>query len=319
MSAIAAGIGHNGGPPAASWLPKAKLRLPKFDIWRLLRPLQMFGGQFYPYQPLQFGDDLLAPPIGLPPLKFIDVISFYGLTSSLQICFDAADANSYSGTGQVWNDLSGNAVNYNRGSSSTATTDDPTFNGTAGALSANEYFSCDGGDFFSPVATTTFDDNWHKDGATETVMAIVWIPTTPTNTFRTILGNFSGIPGSTLTCIDTNNLSWRIEGSSTNNFAWGLASAIAGAWAIIVVSFNENGGATASHWNVNGTITAFNGNLTGPSAAAPNGNLQIGRDANGGSIVPSGFRYACIAAWNRALSQAETAALFNGMRNRYGL
>ncbi|WP_256750520.1 LamG domain-containing protein [Mesorhizobium sp. Mes31] len=254
------------------------------------------------------------------PKSVYDVIYKRNLETSLCLCLDAGDKRCTTGSAsQVWSDLSASGADYNRGAGSGSSTDDPSFNGTPGALTSAEYFSCDGGDFFSPVATTTFDDNWHKDGATETVMAIVWIPTTPTNTFRTILGNFNGNPGSTLTVINTNNLSWRIEGSSTNNFAWGLASAIAGAWAIIFVSFNENGGAGASHWNVNGTITAFNGNLTGPGAGAPNGNLQIGRDANGGSIVPNGFRYGCIAAWNRALSQAETASLFDGMRARYGL
>ncbi len=55
MNAIA-GIGHNGGP---------KFWLPKFEPWRLLRPLKMFDGQFFPYQPLQFMDGLLAPIIGI--------------------------------------------------------------------------------------------------------------------------------------------------------------------------------------------------------------------------------------------------------------
>ena len=42
-----------------------KLWVPKFDPWRLLRPLRMLGGsQFYPSQPLQFMDGLLTPVIG---------------------------------------------------------------------------------------------------------------------------------------------------------------------------------------------------------------------------------------------------------------
>lgn len=44
--------------------PRREFKLPKFDPWRLLRPLRMFDGQFYPLQPIQFMDGLLTPVIG---------------------------------------------------------------------------------------------------------------------------------------------------------------------------------------------------------------------------------------------------------------
>lgn len=55
MTAIAAGIGHNGGPPLVGWALKPRLHLPKFDPWRILRPLKMFDGQFYPAQRIHMG------------------------------------------------------------------------------------------------------------------------------------------------------------------------------------------------------------------------------------------------------------------------
>lgn len=258
--------------------------------------------------------------IGRKNLSWAAAIAAQGLATSLVLCLDAGDANSYPGTGQQWTDTSPQAVNYNLGATSSSEASDPTFNGTGGRLTGGEYFSCDGGDFFSPVATTTIDDAWHKDGATVTVATAIWIPSTPSNTYRTIIGNYNSAQNAvSLTIIDTNNLSWRVEGGSTTNFAWGSITAIQNAWAIVIVSVNENGGAGASHWNVNGAITAFNGSYTSPSAANSAGNLQIGRDATGSSIVPNTFRYSAIAAWNRTLSQAETAKLFQEMRWRYGL
>ncbi|TGR83587.1 hypothetical protein EN866_33950 [Mesorhizobium sp. M2D.F.Ca.ET.223.01.1.1] len=46
-------------------------KLPRFEPWRLLKPLRMFDGQFYPYQPIQFMDGLLNPIIGAgnPPVQ----------------------------------------------------------------------------------------------------------------------------------------------------------------------------------------------------------------------------------------------------------
>lgn len=71
-------------------------------------------------------------------------------------CFhlDATDADSYPGSGQTWANLIASPADGSgqtdfdvwRGGSSSASTDDPTFNGTAGDSAA--YWSFDGGDFF---------------------------------------------------------------------------------------------------------------------------------------------------------------------------
>ncbi len=256
------------------------------------------------------------------PRALYNVIIQRGLDVSLVLSLDAGDINCTTGSAnQVWSDRSSGGNNYNRGAGSGSGADDPTFNGTPGALTLNEYWLCNGSQFFTPVAATTFDDTWNKAGALVTVCAIVWIPTTPTNTFRTIMGNYNGTNNSaTLDIISTNVLSWRVEGGSTTNLGWsGSVPGIAGKWAIIIVSVNEAGGAVASHWNVNGTITTFNGAYTSPAGTTSAGGMTIGRDANGGATVPNTWRYGCMAAWNRALSQTETASLFTGMRKRYGL
>lgn len=75
-------------------------------------------------------------------------------------CFhlDATDADSYPGSGQTWANLIDTPADGSgqtdfdvwRGGSSSASTDDPTFNGTAGDSAA--YWSFDGGDYFLSTA-----------------------------------------------------------------------------------------------------------------------------------------------------------------------
>jgi hypothetical protein len=92
-------------------------------------------------------------------------------------CFhlDATDAASYSGSGQEWLNLIDTPADGTsktdhdmwRGSSSSSSTDDPTFNGTAGDPAA--YWSTDGGDqFYYKLSTIPgFLGNIHKTAQSE--------------------------------------------------------------------------------------------------------------------------------------------------------
>lgn len=68
-------------------------------------------------------------------------ITRLNLSSGLKLCLDAGDAASYPGTGQSWLDVSGQANNFFLGANNTVTTDDPSFSGTPGGLTANESFT----------------------------------------------------------------------------------------------------------------------------------------------------------------------------------
>jgi hypothetical protein len=70
---------------------------------------------------------------------------------NLQWHLDAGDSASYSGSGQIWYDLTSNDFDFYRGRGAGASSDDPTFNGSAGGKSGNEYFSFDGGDLFELI------------------------------------------------------------------------------------------------------------------------------------------------------------------------
>jgi len=99
-------------------------------------------------------------------VTLIDAITTAGLTSGLQLALDAGDTNSYSGSGQSWLDTSGNGYDFFRGITGGANSDDPTFNGTSGGISINEYWSFDGDDFFIyDSANETWMNNLHKNNA----------------------------------------------------------------------------------------------------------------------------------------------------------
>ena len=74
------------------------------------------------------------------------------ITAGLQLHLDAGDAGSYPGSGQVWSDLTANDFDFHIGETSSSERSDPTFNGSAGAKSINEYFACDGRDWFKQSA-----------------------------------------------------------------------------------------------------------------------------------------------------------------------
>ncbi len=87
---------------------------------------------------------------------------------------DAGLSASYNGTGQTWANIvtapadgSGQtAYDFYRGATSGSEGSDRTFNGSAGANSANEYFSFDGGDYLTLVGfNTTFIHSMHKENA----------------------------------------------------------------------------------------------------------------------------------------------------------
>jgi len=83
---------------------------------------------------------------------------------------DATRSDSTDGSSQTWSNRTAAPADsaaqtdydFYRGANSTATTDDPTFNGSAGSTAA--YWSFDGGDFFSLKSgtNTTFLNNLHK-------------------------------------------------------------------------------------------------------------------------------------------------------------
>ncbi len=256
-----------------------------------------------------------APP--QPTLS--NIIRSLGLTGNLRLLLDATDAASYS-SGQSWLDRSGNGYDFFRGANNTATTDDPTFNGTAGTPQA--YWSFDGGDFFRyDTSNETWMQNIHKDNAKYTFVAWIYAVTGSNNI---VMGNNGGTSGSGtgfhFGTPSTNNVTMRCaNGVGTSALLKNsVATVTNAAWNFIAASVDE---ATATgYFQCNGAQETFSSTYLTPSAGSASFTTEIGARGNANSPMPNGSRIAMVAAWEGvALSQAQINSIFQATRGSFGV
>lgn len=264
-------------------------------------------------------------------LSIYDAIVAAGLTTNLKLCLDAGDAASYS-SGQKWLDLSGNGHDFFRGATSGVDATDPTFNGVAGGLSAAEYFSFDGGDFFQYDTTNeAWMQTLHKDGAVFTILAVVYVVSGAEKNYFFItsgtdasgIGTYAGISGSgKITLFVPNGSVASINATSDGSLATG--------WHLVAISANENGGASAGFFYLDGAYAqkgsadTWNPAYASPSASSASATARIGSIP----LVGSGFqdfnastsRISGLAMWQgTALSKANLDTLWAMLRGRFAL
>ncbi|MER8567622.1 hypothetical protein NKH85_17090 [Mesorhizobium sp. M0924] len=268
----------------------------------------------------QLDDELTI--IRHPRMSMFDTVKRLGLATNCKLILDAGDKASYSGSGQVWSDISGQGNNFNLGASNAANTDDPTFSGSPGIRGSN-YFSSDGGDFFRmAVATPAWMQNLHKDGALATYLMWGYAPTTGalvafgdgSTTFANI-GVLVGLgSGGSMTYLVN-----RANAGAAGILATGPAFT-RNVWGLYSFSINENGGATASFMGINNSYSTFDAAVTSPSASNASFTPEVMAGGNGVSIAGNGSRVGSIALWEGvALSQANVTDIFNYTRGRYGV
>lgn len=231
-----------------------------------------------------------------------------GLDGNLANCLDFGVGTCYPGTGQTVHDLCGNA-DYWMGLNSSVEAIEPVFHGTAGRATASEYMDMG-------VITAKADLAWHtsahKDGATFTVMMIGDMLSSA-QVFVTTSGGPGVLAGFWVTCSSGSNLQLRVANGTS--LCLGATSTIAGsplATNVMFVSVSENGGATASHFRINGNAETFNGSYTSPTSAAQGYATAIG-------LGGTNYKLAGFAAWSRALSVSETLSIYNEVRTRWGI
>jgi hypothetical protein len=260
-------------------------------------------------------------------LSFIGILTSLGLTTDLELCLDAGDSVSYT-SGQTWTDRSGSSHHFYRGDSASSAADDPTFNGTAGNLSSNEYFSFDGGDWFGLTQSNpAWVNNLHKDNAKWTAFVAAY----PTNGGLDSDDQVVGTHGGEAAGIGIgwvfrkNELTMRVstrdgggnpaEMEDESALTWN-----ADAWNIAGVAVDEGGGASASAHLVNGSTETFNGAATAPTASNATYTIEIGRAGGpSGFIMDNGSRMACFAMWSDALSTTNMLAIRNKLKGRFGI
>jgi hypothetical protein len=279
--------------------------------------------QFHPGQLLQF-DDAFPGPAG--ENNFYNIAVGLGLGGNLKLCLDAGSAASYSGSGPSWLDLSGNGYDFFLGSSGSAGANDPMFNGSGGGLSANEYFSFDGGDRFTyDSMNETWMNNLHKGGARWAVAALFYVED---------LAASQGLFGNT----SANNASVGVDfyvqttgipllairnGSGSLAAAESLSSSFlvsAGAWHLIAISIDEAAGTDNLNWNLNGNQDTDDVAFTSPSASDATFTLEIGARGSGNAQLRNLARVAGFLMWEgRHLSHSEIDSLYQAMRGRVGI
>jgi hypothetical protein len=219
--------------------------------------------------------------------------------------------------GQVWADRSGENTDFVRGAVGIVDSADPTFNGAVGGLSGNDYWSLDGGDYFSPAtqATPSWVQAFHKNGAAFTIMTGVY----PTGTSGVICSdsrlNATSI-GFTFRFTGSALYLGVFEGAGFNIDA-AAATLNVDAWNIAGVSVNENGGATAGVFLTNGTTETFNPAYSSPSASDADYLFRI--CALGDLTAFLGGRMGWIAIWDTALTAANMQLLYALMRGRFNI
>lgn len=223
-----------------------------------------------------------------------------GLTTGLKVLIDAGASGSYSGSGQSWLDLSGNGYDFFLGADGSAAGDDPTFNGSAGGDSVNEYFGYDGGDYFQYDTTVeTWMSNMHKDSAIFSYIAGVLL-STATSTIRLFdTANGSSQSGVASVCSTSAGLKHSVlvtdDAAGTEISLVSSVTPNASSWNFLGFSMDE-ASSTSGVMKTNGTTeTGLTVTYPSPGTAAATA-MRIGRN-NLGTFSTANTRIAFLAIW----------------------
>lgn len=256
------------------------------------------------------------------PTTMIDAIKYLGLQSGLKLCLDAGDADSYT-SGQVWLDRSGGGYDFNRGSGSGSDGADPTFNGVAGRQSSGEYWSFDGGDYFTyDSANETWMQNLHKNNSVWAVAVWAYISSLPVN-FASYFADANGVSdevGVDFFVRFSGNLRLSVQDGTNPSATLGIsttATVNTNAWNFLAVQVDEASG--TGFLQINDTQEDKTTTYSGPTTGSATRTMQIGRDDDLG-LLPSGYRLANLSAWeSSAPTEAQMLALYNATRAKFGL
>lgn len=239
---------------------------------------------------------------------------------------DATIAASYSGTGQTWANLIASpadgaaqtAYDFYLGADGLASTNDPTFNGTAGDAAA--YWGFDGGDFFQIAGgNTALLRDAHKTTGGPAI-TVGWAFKTPSS-----LSNFFGM-GTAGATADHGFRLFSLGGG--DDFRWyqttGLnaitlftaaPTIVADTDYLFLASFDYTAG-SFKYWlnSTTGVTETLVSNASTTNAADA---FQLG---SAGSVapVPSGFRTYGFYIFNEILDNTKAAAIINHINARHG-
>jgi hypothetical protein len=262
----------------------------------------------------------LVNSAGFPSSLYSTLLKL-GLTTNLQLCLDAGDAESYTGSGQVWKDRSGGGYDFNLGATSSSEGADPTFNGTAGNVSASEYFSFDGGDYCTlGQSNPTWAASLSKDNAIYALAAWGWWGGTGSSLY---LFNTSPLASSPGAFIRVSAASQQMGVTVYNSGGIALnvsagATISTGGWHFLGIVVDE--GAATGSVVVDGVVTALSSTAySTPSASNPTQAAQIGGIGTS-AFSPAGSRVASVAMWTGTNpTTTQLASIFTATRGKFGV
>lgn len=237
----------------------------------------------------------------LPLQSLQSIIASQDVATGLKLLLEAGNLWSWSGKGNKWLDESGNGYDFFRGIDGAVAANDPTFVGTPGAQTAAEYWSFDGGDFFT---LDQVNPNWvnalHKDSAKATGIFVFYQPVVGTSYF--LCGNFSNNVAKVgfelllfqdkLTFAVGNGTAYALNRAATATFT-------TVGWHVAAFSIDEAASPTGTLTfltdGVPQTITGIS--YATPSTAAASYTLQIGAAGNNAGALATGFRLRAAALW----------------------
>jgi hypothetical protein len=247
-----------------------------------------------------------------------DIISGLGLTTNLKLCLDAGDSASYDSGVQTdkWLDTSGNGHDFFRGSGTGSDAADPTFNGTAGGLSSNEYWSFDGADYFSYDTTVeTWMQNISRNNAIWSAVIVYYPINGAVN--QDFIGTRASGAGFVLRQSTSQVLTFRSGQSSFSNIS--LVTVPTAQWVIVGIGLNEATGANGCDVLLNGTTSQVTSTYTQASTSGELA-MSIGAEGTPTNYLLSGARLACLAFWEgTALTSTNLTDIYNGIKGRFGL
>jgi len=217
------------------------------------------------------------------------------VTNSLVFNVDAANTSSYSGTGNVWNDLSGsNNIKF--------------YSSSAYNVNANPTFSSDGGG--SLVTTGIFGKSINNSGITGSVARSMeaWVK------FNSVAGNavisIGGQAGSQLyeLMAYSNNLIEHYWG----NFTQSSTVLATNTWYHIVIIYD---GTTNHYIYINGVQVGISATPTLNTSNTP---IYVGPAVTTTWGAFDG-KIAALRIYNRALTSSDVTNNFNVLKTRFGL
>lgn len=245
----------------------------------------------------------------------MEAITTLGLTTNLALCLDVALSTCYS-SGQTLTDLSAAGRNFIRGNTTGSSSDDPTFNGIANGKSSDEYFSVNGSQFLKDNSGLA-GLNFHRDNATFTIMMVYRRPSGDTPLAGNTLSTDSYRGWRLTDESDAIRFFYGNSGGSINSLNDLGPTTAPNAWLIAFMSMNE--ASSTGHWRVNEATTAIASPWSSPAGSNTTTPCQL-MGYPDGNTGANGLRMAAAAIWNgTALSSANTLAIFNAIKNRWGL